>query len=126
MDLIAERILELRGESNRLIKKNYSYLDTIDLENKFRLYRFNSKGIGLNKFVLSIPTTKEFNFHIFHIPYSISGFDLYDIIYDKSIDKLILKTKGVKRRINYEWDYKDYKKVFTKENLEICKSYKER
>lgn len=125
MDLIAERILELRGESNRLIKKNYSYHDFIDLKKNFRLYRFDSKGLGLNKFVLAIPT-KEYNFHIFHIPYSISGFDLYDIIYDKSIDKLILKTKGIKRRINYEWDYKDYKKVFTKENLEIYKSKEER
>ena len=124
MDSIAERILQLRGNSNIIMNKRYSFHKKISLEDGFSLYKFkHTSGNEGGKFVLSIPCEKEINHHIFFIPEDISGYMVKNVYYNKDIDRLIVDVRNkAKRRISYVWDYKDRETVFIPKSLELYKS----
>lgn len=117
IDELAERILQLRGDSGMILKRNYEFTGVKPLKNGFALYEFNSaKRFGLDKsfYVLSLSCKKmkDINYRIFYVPSSISGYFTKSIEYDKNLDSLIISTENYRRRRKYEWDYKNVKTVF--------------
>lgn len=121
---LAQRILELRSDSDSPIKKKYSFEKKTVLNDGYSLYKFTYLPDGNNcgdRFILSLPCEKEINYHIFYIPLDISGCAVKEVLFEKESDKLLIKTEGKKWRAIYEWDYKDIKTVFTHETLKCVK-----